>query len=126
MSSPWVVTCKGCRCVITCFATDPQAEHMKPEDTPPARAALVTCSCCWKMYRYSGDDIARGTPKQNPPCARKRPNAKTDGALLVAASIVAAIRLRGQEIKPSPTLNAVVYDSILLARTIMAQMEGRS
>jgi len=35
MSSPWVVTCKGCRCIIVCFATDPQAEHMKPEDTRP-------------------------------------------------------------------------------------------
>lgn len=35
-----------------------------------------------------------------------------NGALLIAASIVAAIRLRGQEINPSPKLNAVVYDSI--------------
>lgn len=49
-----------------------------------------------------------------------------NGALLVAASIIAAIRLRGQEIKPSPKLNAVVYDSILLARTILAHLESRT
>ena len=48
---------------------------------------------------------------------------KENGAVLIAASIVAAIRLRGQEIKPSPKLTAVVHDSILLARTILAQME---
>src|SRR6185437_11047334 len=104
MSSPWVVTCKGCRCVIVCFATDPQAEHMKPEDTPPGRTALVTCSCCWKTYRYFGEQIARGTPKQNLACARKRSVGKSEGALLVAASVVAAIRLRGEEIRPSPKL----------------------
>jgi len=46
-----------------------------------------------------------------------------DGALLVAASIVAAIRLRGQEITLSPKLVAVVGDSVLLARTVMAAIE---
>jgi hypothetical protein len=45
--------------------------------------------------------------------------------VLIAASVVAAIRLRGQEIKPSPKLNAVVHDSILLARMILAQIERR-
>jgi hypothetical protein len=44
------------------------------------------------------------------------------GALLVA-SIVAAIRLRGDEIKPSPKLNAVIHDSLLLARSILARMD---
>lgn len=123
MSSPWVVECKGCRCFITCFAVDPQAEHMKQADAPPAQSALVTCSCCWKTYRYAGEQIGRGNPKQNPGCACKWPSGKPDGALLVAASIVAAIRLRGQEITPSPKLNAVVYDSILLARMIAVQLQ---
>lgn len=122
MSSPWVVECKGCRCTITCFAVDPQAEHMRPEDTPPGRAALVTCSCCWQTYRYSGDQIARGTPKQNPACARKQPQAKSDGALLVAASVVAAIRLRGEEIRSSPKLTATLKDSVQLARLILAEL----
>src|SRR6185437_10214641 len=128
MSSPWVVSCKGCRCVITAFAVDPQVEHMHPEDSPPGRSAQVTCSCCWRTYLYPGDEIARGTPKQNPACARKAPAAhttKSDGALLVAASIVAAIRLRGQEVRPSPKLTSVVNESIALARTILAQLEKR-
>ncbi len=46
-----------------------------------------------------------------------------DGALLVAASIVAAITLRGQEITRSPKLVAVVSDSVLLARTVMATIK---
>jgi len=49
--------------------------------------------------------------------------AKSDGALLVAASIVAAIRLRGEDIRPSPKLTVVVKDSIELARTVLAQLE---
>jgi hypothetical protein len=35
------------------------------------------------------------------------------------------LRLRGEEIKPSLKLNAVVHDSILLALTILAQIEKR-
>jgi hypothetical protein len=123
MSSPWVITCKGCNCVIICFATDPQVEHMHPEEKPPGESAQVTCSCCWKTYRYSGEDIARGTPRQNAACGRLRLPAKPDGALLVAASIVAAIRLRGQEIKPSPKLTIVVNDSVALARMVLAQLD---
>jgi hypothetical protein len=46
-----------------------------------------------------------------------------DGALLVAASIVAAIRMRGEEIKSSPKLAATINDSVRLARMVMAAME---
>jgi hypothetical protein len=46
-----------------------------------------------------------------------------DGALLVAASIVASIRLRGEEIKSSPKLAATISDSVRLARLVMAEME---
>ena len=41
----------------------------------------------------------------------------------MAASIVAAIRLRGDEIKPSPKLTSLVHDSITLAHMILAQLE---
>jgi hypothetical protein len=53
-------------------------------------------------------------------------NGKMEGALLVAASVIAVIRLRGEEIKPTPKLNAVVYDSIVLARTILAQLQKKN
>jgi hypothetical protein len=66
-------------------------------------------------------DILRG--RRNERCRPDGTPSKANGALLVAVSIVAAIRLRGDEIKPSPKLNAVVHDSLLLARTILARME---
>jgi hypothetical protein len=95
---------------------------MHPEKKPPSESAQVTCSCCWKTYRYSGTDIARGTPRQNLDCVRKRPPSKSDGALLVAASVVAAIRLRGEEIRSSPKLTATVKDSVHLARLILTEL----
>jgi hypothetical protein len=45
------------------------------------------------------------------------------GALLVAASLIAVIRLRGQEIKPSPKLTITIRESVQLARQIMAALE---
>jgi hypothetical protein len=46
-----------------------------------------------------------------------------NGALLIAAALVAAIRLRGDPIKPSPKLTATIYDSVQLVRMIMAQIQ---
>jgi len=40
---------------------------------------------------------------------------KQRGALLIAASLIAAIRLRGEPIQPSPKLKATIYDSVQLA-----------
>jgi hypothetical protein len=51
---------------------------------------------------------------------------KENGALLIAASIVAAIRLRGQEIKPSPKLTATIKDSVDLAQMVLAHLEGKT
>lgn len=97
---------------------------MRPEDTPPHRSALVTCSCCWKTYRYSGEQIARGTPAQSPVCGKRKGNGvRSEGALLVAASVVAAVRLRGQDITPSPKLTATIKDSVQLARLVLAELE---
>jgi hypothetical protein len=48
---------------------------------------------------------------------------KENGALLIAASIIAAIRLRGEEVRPSPKLTAVVHDSVSLARLVMAEIQ---
>jgi hypothetical protein len=97
---------------------------MHPSASPPRSSAVVTSSCCWKAYRYKETQITRGAPKQNPSCARpakREPN--TNDAILIAASVVAAIRLRGQEIKPSPKLNAMIQDSSLLVRMILSEIE---
>jgi hypothetical protein len=48
-----------------------------------------------------------------------------NGALLIAACIVAAIRLRGEPIKPSPKLSATIYDSVQLARMVLARFRDR-
>jgi hypothetical protein len=47
---------------------------------------------------------------------------RENGAMLIAACIVAAIRLRGEEIAPSPRLTAVVKDSVRLARLVLAEL----
>ncbi len=51
---------------------------------------------------------------------------KAERSMLIAASIIAVIRLRGEPIKPSPKLSAVVADSVELARFILRQIEGRA
>jgi hypothetical protein len=123
-SEAWVVECATCHCVIVAFARDPQLEHGKGEPVlPPQSSCVLECICCGSAYRYSKADFVPGTPKRNPACLRKTQRQPMDGALLVAASIVAAIRLRGQEITRSPKLVAVVNDSVLLARTVMAAIE---
>src|ERR1700691_5484442 len=101
----WVVKCKKCACTINCRAIDPQIEHAQPDkaDPPPQDTVIVTCSCCWAAYRYSPAEVFKGPPGPSSNCHRrtspnpsinnkddeKRPNA----VLLIAASLIAAVRL---------------------------------
>lgn len=121
----WVVRCNGCGCVITCFATDPQAEHANgPESSPPHKGAVhVTCGCCMSVYRYLEDAIFRGRPRQSEQCRRDGKPTRSNGALLVTAGTIAAIRIRGEPVQPSPKLKAVISDSISLARLVLAEIE---
>jgi len=48
---------------------------------------------------------------------------RENGALLIAACIVAAIRLRGEPIHPSPKLIATINESVQLARMVLAQIQ---
>jgi hypothetical protein len=120
-SEAWVVECTGCKCVIVCFACDPQSEHGRSAAGPPGDSAVLACLCCGSTYRYGAKDIVRGIPRRNPTCLQKQAP-KQDGALLIAASIVAAIRLRGEPITHSPKVTAAVADSLQLARMVMARM----
>jgi hypothetical protein len=83
---------------------------------------VLQCLCCGSTYRYGAKDIERGVPKRNPACLRKQAP-KQDGALLIAASIVAAIRLRGEPITHSPKVTATVADSLQLARMVLTRLE---
>ena len=46
---------------------------------------------------------------------------KQHGALLIAACLIAAVRLRGAEIKPGPKLTATISDSVQLAILVWRQ-----
>jgi hypothetical protein len=48
---------------------------------------------------------------------------RENGALLIAACILAAIRLRGEPIQPSPKLNATIANSVQLAQMVLAQIQ---
>jgi hypothetical protein len=128
----WVVNCKKCGCTINCRAIDPQGEHSQPDkvDPPPQDSVIVTCSCCWAAYRYSPAEIFKGSPCPSSTCydrgkgnsnkEEQRPNA----VLLIAASLIAAVRLNREEIKPSPTVHSKIADSIRLAEMIQARLRG--
>jgi hypothetical protein len=51
---------------------------------------------------------------------------KRSGLVVLAAAIIACIRLKGIDIKPSPKLTATVNDSVHLARMIVAAVERRN
>jgi hypothetical protein len=127
----WVVKCKKCGCTITCRAIDPQDEHSQPDsaDPPPRGSPVVACSCCWAAYRYSQAEIFKDSPGPSSNCygrgktdikEEKKPNA----VLLIAASLIAAVRLNREEIKPSPIVFSKIADSIRLAEMIQARLRG--
>jgi hypothetical protein len=126
LPTAWIVTCPGCGCSITFAAIDPQVEHMDGKaDAPPVTSGVLGCPCCGSAYRYSQNDIRHGVPgREN--CRRKKEPGRPDGALLVAASVVAAIRLRGQEVKPSPQLTSTIKDSVRLAEMLLAELRQRT
>jgi len=129
-SSAWVVTCTGCKCVITCFAIDPQLEHgrIKEEIRPLAPSAVLTCPCCGSAYRYSGSDIVRGIPRRNPMCQRKQPPPTQEDApwkvIYLGACLIAAVRLaREEDWGNSPRVVSRISDSINMAKRIYDRMK---
>ena len=59
----------------------------------------------------------RGQPDDK---EEKKPNA----VLLIAASLIAAVRLNREEIKSSPVVYSKIADSIRLAEMIQARLRG--
>ena len=53
------------------------------------------------------------------------PEERERGALLIAACLIAAIRLRGEPIQPSPKLKATIYDSVQLAVLVWREIQAR-
>jgi hypothetical protein len=127
----WVVKCKKCSCTITCRAIDPRAEHSRPDQAEPLPgvSVIVSCSCCWASYRYSPAEIFKDSPSPSSSCYEGRKPAikeekKPNAVLLIAASLIAAVRLNREEIKPSPAVQSKIADSIRLAEMIQARLRG--
>jgi hypothetical protein len=99
--------------------THRQSMDVNCSTVTPQGSCVLQCPCCDSAYRYTAVDMSRGVPKRNPLCQKKQQRGKMDGALLIAASLVAAIRMRGAEIRDSPKLNSTLYDSITLARMVV-------
>ena len=118
----WVVQCNECGCIVTCRAEDPQAHLQDPEPRPACRL-LVTCSCCWTSWLYPPEAMFNGSPAPSPECYRRaRNSARTENAKLIAASVIAAIRLNREDITNSPAVHAKINDSLKLAELIVAKM----
>ena len=129
----WVVKCKKCSCTITCRAVDPESEHADPEKSEPApqHPVIVSCSCCWTAFRYSPAEVFKGRPSPSNACSRHRSveagnntqeEKRSNAAVLIAASLIAAVRLNKEEIRPSPSVTAKIADSIRLADMIQAKL----
>jgi hypothetical protein len=69
--------------------------------------------------RTKGEDI-KSSPMPPDPTSEDRQR----GALLIAASLIAAIRLRGEPINQSPKVVATIADSITLARMVLQRING--
>ncbi|MFI5107280.1 MAG: hypothetical protein ACHP78_00375 [Terriglobales bacterium] len=52
------------------------------------------------------------------------PDERLKGALLVAATLTAAIRLRGEPIENTPKVIATIHDSIKLARMVLRTLNA--
>jgi hypothetical protein len=64
-----------------------------------------------------------GSPAPSPECYRRaRNSARTENARLIAASLIAAIRLNREDIKNTPVVHAKINDSLKLAELIVAKM----
>lgn len=51
---------------------------------------------------------------------------KMKGALLVPVSLIAAIRLRREDIRPSTKVRSVIFGAVTLARAVLTEIERES
>jgi hypothetical protein len=65
-----------------------------------------------------------GEPAPSPECFRRASqSARTENAKLIAAAVIAAIRLNREEIRNSPVVHSKIGESIKLAEMIVAKMK---
>jgi len=104
---------------------------------------MVTCACCWGCYRYSPHDVFKASPQPNLQCphwkakdkadrianGEQRPEKEANGAVIVAATLTAAMllrdELRNQEIKPVPKVISKIDTAARLAVMVAKHIKRR-
>jgi hypothetical protein len=79
--------------------------------------------------QYSPAEMFKGAPGPSSNCYdRKKLNnqeeRKPNAVLLIAASLIAAVRLNREEIKSSPVVHSKIADSIRLDEMIQPRLRG--
>jgi len=68
-------------------------------------------------------DTPKKTPLQSIGLAEPTSSNRLDGALLVGACLIAVIRLRGEDLRPSPRVTSIIADSVRLARSVLREIQ---
>ena len=126
-----MVRCKKCSCTITCRAVDPQTEHAEPDKSEPAPHASGAGQLFLLLDSVSLQPYGGIQPSPSNTCPEHRSGEgssnnqeekRSNAVILIAASLIAAVRLKREEIRPSPSVTAKIADSIRLAEMIQARL----
>jgi hypothetical protein len=92
----------------------------QPKRTRPNLSAFAAGYATLRRGRRTkGEDV-----QFSPMAAEATVEDRQRGALLIAASLIATIRLRGEPITHSPKAVATISDSIALARMVLQRIDG--
>jgi hypothetical protein len=77
--------------------------------------------------RYGPSEVFKGAPGPSSKCREQKDHSnqeskKTNNAILIAASLIAAVRLNREEIKSSPSVSSKIDESIRLAKMIETRL----
>jgi hypothetical protein len=82
-------------------------------------------------FRYCLTEVFKGQTSPSHTCSEhrsgeasntNREERRSNAVILIAASLIAAVRLNREEIRPSPSVTAKIADSIRLAEMIQARL----
>jgi len=108
-----------------------RAREPDKSEPAPQHPVLVSCSCCWTAFRYNPTEVFKGQPSPGNTCPEHRSGEgsnhnqeekRSNAVILIAAYLIVAVRLKREEIGPSPSVTAKIAGSIRLAEMIRAQL----
>src|ERR1035437_1602904 len=117
----WLVVCGACRRLTLGRALTPCAPVVRFNSNE-----VVKCSSCNDVRQYLAGQFFLGPYPAPVPPSSPVPRHRYAPTLVVAASIIAAVRLAREDIsRPSPKLLAAVANSVQLAKTILDTVRKR-